>query len=154
MLVVKNINPGLTPSNFGGNVNFSSSIPVHGTQTEMPLVFGNNVRPDKNGKDEMQSTPFFNQITYMEMIDVDKPCKGVSHSYAGMSENLYVQVKQPTIGSSIGGVSAVPSALPNMRSKYIGMGHTPLDVEGMNMKLLPPVNSFDKKKGLGGDFYA
>ena len=152
MIIVKNINPSLTPSKFGGDVNFSSSIPMHGTQTEMPLVFNGDVCPKKNGKDEMQVTPFFNQITYMGMVDMDRPCEGVSDSYAGMSENLYVQVKQPTIGSSIGGVSAVPQPMTNMRSKYIGLSHTPLDIGGMNMKLMPTVNSFDKKS-LGGDFY-
>jgi hypothetical protein len=155
MLVTKNINPGLTPSSFGGDANFSASVPLHGTQTEIPLVFGNNVRPDKNGTDELQTSPFFNGITYMDLQDQDMPCKGVSHVYAGMSENYIVPVKQPTMGSSIGGVSAVPQPLPNMRGNAIGLAHTQLDIEGQGMKLLPSVNSFDitKKNTISDNFY-
>ena len=155
MLVTKNINPGLTPSAFGGQIQFQATTTLHGYEIQdAPVVFGNNVRPDKNG-DAPSISPFDNNITYLGLQDQDLPCKGVSNVYAGMSENPYVSVKQPTIGSSIGGVSAVPQPVTSSRRKDIGISHTQLDIEGQGMRLLPSVNAFDitKRSTISDNFY-
>jgi len=157
MLVTKNINPGLTPSNFGGNANHSFSTTLHGySVSDAPVVFGNNLVPNKRGTDYSQVSPFFNQITYNSMIDTDLPCKGVREVYVGMHTNPYNQVKQVSVGYQLGGANCVPQPLPNMRGKNIGLSHTQLDIEGSNMRLLPSVNAFDitKKNTISNNFYA
>ena len=155
MLVTKNINPGLTPSAFGGDANTASTT-LHGyAQQEAPVVFGTDLLPNKQGDDFLQVSPFFNQITYNSMQDVDLPCKGVREVYAGMSANLYNPVKQISVGPQRGGVSAVPQPLPNMRGNYVGLAHDQLSIEGSNMRLLPSVNAFDitKKNTISDNFY-
>tara|TARA_R110002012_G_C11308075_1_gene574228 strand:+ start:49 stop:552 length:504 start_codon:yes stop_codon:yes gene_type:complete len=155
MILVKNINPGLTPTAFGGGAN-DNSITLHGyEQAEMPVVFGSDLLPNKQGNNFLQVSPFFNQITYNESQNTDLPCKGVREVYAGMHANLYNQVKQVSVGNQRGGVSAVPQPLPNMRGNYIGLAHDQLDIEGQGMRLLPSVNSFDitKKNTISDNFY-
>jgi len=155
MLVIKNINPGLTPSAFGGDANDISTT-LHGyAQNEAPVVFGKDLLPNKQGEDFSQVSPFFNQITYNSMQDTDLPCKGVREVYAGMHANLYNPVKQISVGPQRGGVSAIPQPLPNMRGNNVGLAHTQLDIEGSNMRLLPSVNSFDitKKNTISDNFY-
>jgi len=158
MFVVKNINPGLTPNEFGGDANQSRFTTLHGYQSEVPLVFGNNVRPDKNGDETIQNNPVTYQgITYIGLQDTDLPCKGVNNSgLAGMSENLYTQIKQPTDGTSLGGASVSVQPVGSMRGRNIGLSHTQLDIEGQNMRLLPSINAFDhtKPNPLNSDFYA
>jgi len=156
MLVVKNINPGLAPSNFGGDANQSFSTTLHGyAVSDAPVTLGSNLVPDKRGTDETQVTPFFNQITYMGMQDTDEPCKGVRDVFAGMHMNPYNQVKQVSVGPQLGGSSAKPQPMPNMRGNAVGLAHTQLDIEGSNMRLLPSVNAFDitKKNTISDNFY-
>ena len=155
MLVIKNINPGLTPTAFGGDANDISTT-LHGySQAEAPVVFGTDLLPNKQGDDFLQVSPFFNQITYNESQNTDLPCKGVREVYAGMDLNPYTQVKQVSVGPQRGGVSAVPQPPTSSRRKDIGISHTQLDIEGQGMRLLPSVNSFDitKKSKISDNFY-
>lgn len=133
---------GQKPSAFGGSIQ-QGGMMMQGDfgggagnpNGMMPLAFG-NVRPNKNGK-EPSISPFFNNITLVEAIDMDLPCKGPNQVLVGMN----TRVKHLNTLPAQNGVFPQPQT--SARSGIIGLGSTQVDIEGRNMKILPRPNNFD-----------
>ena len=137
----QNLVKGQTPSAFGGQpYGYSTTLYGYsGGDGERPLVFNNNVRPNKNG-DEPSISPFFNNITYLDAIDMDEPCKGPNQVLVGMD----TRVKHLNVLPSLNGT--FPQPLPNAREGTIGLAHTQNDIVGQKMKILKSPDAFNFMK--------